>query len=173
MDTQLKSGNKEWSDEQLDRQLDRVMVLFRYIHGNMGMIWWRPLCPYGLDNKVYIVHICTHRQRCVWSILQEGSGKEAAAVKECILWCREVHATQTKTRWARKPVVCVADWRPCWQHLLFLLVAECGANFTSKLEGMFKDMELSREMMISFKEVHIHADFANIRVIFSLHPPFR
>ena len=33
VDTQLKSGNKEWSDEQLDRQLDRVMVLFRYIHG--------------------------------------------------------------------------------------------------------------------------------------------
>ena len=30
---------------------------------------------------------------------------------------------------------------------------ECGPNFTSKLEGMFKDMELSREMMISFKEV--------------------
>lgn len=33
VDTQLKSGNKEWSDEELDRQLDRVMVLFRYIHG--------------------------------------------------------------------------------------------------------------------------------------------
>ena len=30
---------------------------------------------------------------------------------------------------------------------------ECGPNFTSKLEGMFKDMELSREMMNSFKEV--------------------
>lgn len=34
-----------------------------------------------------------------------------------------------------------------------LLVSECGANFTSKLEGMFKDMELSREMMGSFREV--------------------
>jgi cullin-4 len=32
-------------------------------------------------------------------------------------------------------------------------VSECGANFTSKLEGMFKDMELSREMMGSFREV--------------------
>ena len=31
--------------------------------------------------------------------------------------------------------------------------SECGANFTSKLEGMFKDMELSREMMGSFREV--------------------
>ena len=31
--------------------------------------------------------------------------------------------------------------------------SECGANFTSKLEGMFKNMELSHEMMVSFKEV--------------------
>lgn len=34
-----------------------------------------------------------------------------------------------------------------------LFFTECGANFTSKLEGMFKDMELSREMMGSFREV--------------------
>ena len=34
VDVQLRSGNKEWSDEELDRLLDRVMILFRYIHGN-------------------------------------------------------------------------------------------------------------------------------------------
>ena len=38
-------------------------------------------------------------------------------------------------------------------HTSLFNVSECGANFTSKLEGMFKDMELSREMMGSFKEV--------------------
>ena len=37
MDIQLRSGNKEWSDEQLDNLLDRVMVLFRYIHGRCGL----------------------------------------------------------------------------------------------------------------------------------------
>lgn len=37
-----------------------------------------------------------------------------------------------------------------WLHFSAL---ECGPNFTSKLEGMFKDMELSREMLNSFKEV--------------------
>ena len=35
------------------------------------------------------------------------------------------------------------------------LVAECGAAFTSKLEGMFKDMELSKDIMSSFKQVGI------------------
>jgi len=36
---------------------------------------------------------------------------------------------------------------------LFSLPAECGAAFTSKLEGMFKDMELSKDIMIQFKQV--------------------
>ncbi len=35
VDAQLKSGNKEWSDEELDKLLDKVMVLFRYIHGEL------------------------------------------------------------------------------------------------------------------------------------------
>ena len=30
--------------------------------------------------------------------------------------------------------------------------AECGSGFTSKLEGMFKDVELSRDVMASFRE---------------------
>lgn len=38
-------------------------------------------------------------------------------------------------------------------YVHFLFSAECGPNFTSKLEGMFRDMEISREMMSSFKEV--------------------
>lgn len=33
------------------------------------------------------------------------------------------------------------------------LLVECGAAFTSKLEGMFKDMELSKDIMIQFKQV--------------------
>ena len=37
--------------------------------------------------------------------------------------------------------------------LFFSFFSECGPNFTSKLEGMFRDMEISRETMSSFKEV--------------------
>lgn len=37
--------------------------------------------------------------------------------------------------------------------MVFLLPPECGAAFTSKLEGMFKDMELSKDIMIQFKQV--------------------
>lgn len=30
---------------------------------------------------------------------------------------------------------------------------ECGSGFTVKLEGMFKDMELSKDIMLAFKQV--------------------
>jgi cullin-4 len=34
-----------------------------------------------------------------------------------------------------------------------LYIVECGAAFTSKLEGMFKDMECSKDFNLSFKQV--------------------
>lgn len=37
--------------------------------------------------------------------------------------------------------------------ILLFFFAECGAAFTSKLEGMFKDMELSKDVMVQFKQV--------------------
>ena len=48
VDSQLKSGNKEWSDEELDKLLDRVMVLFRYIHG---------MCVHIEDQQGYVYNI--------------------------------------------------------------------------------------------------------------------
>ena len=54
VDTQLRSGNKEWSDEELDRLLDRVMVLFRYIHGISLIIQYTTvLCVQG---KMFLKH---------------------------------------------------------------------------------------------------------------------
>lgn len=38
---------------------------------------------------------------------------------------------------------------------VLICVTECGAAFTSKLEGMFKDMELSKDVMVQFKQVHL------------------
>jgi hypothetical protein len=34
-----------------------------------------------------------------------------------------------------------------------LIFVECGAAFTQKLEGMFKDMEVSKELCAAFKQV--------------------
>ena len=39
------------------------------------------------------------------------------------------------------------------KSMLSKLKQECGAAFTSKLEGMFKDMELSKDVLLHFKQV--------------------
>lgn len=38
-------------------------------------------------------------------------------------------------------------------NCVVVVSSECGAAFTSKLEGMFKDMELSKDIMVQFKQV--------------------
>ncbi|TMW43368.1 hypothetical protein DOY81_011552 [Sarcophaga bullata] len=44
------------------------------------------------------------------------------------------------------------------KSMLSKLKQECGGGFTSKLEGMFKDMELSRDINISFKQYVANMD---------------
>lgn len=36
MDSKLRAGNKEATDEELERILDKIMILFRFIHGEKG-----------------------------------------------------------------------------------------------------------------------------------------
>lgn len=45
-----------------------------------------------------------------------------------------------------------------WCQVWLWSLAECGAAFTSKLEGMFKDMELSKDIMIQFKQVYTYLE---------------
>lgn len=47
---------------------------------------------------------------------------------------------------------------------LFGVISECGAAFTSKLEGMFKDMELSKDIMVQFKQVRTAVMCSAIRI---------
>lgn len=39
------------------------------------------------------------------------------------------------------------------KSMISKLKSECGASFTNKLEGMFKDIDISKDIMISFKQV--------------------
>lgn len=49
--------------------------------------------------------------------------------------------------------------------MLSKLKQECGGGFTSKLEGMFKDMELSKDINIAFKQVCIEKLIKHIQKI--------
>jgi len=40
-----------------------------------------------------------------------------------------------------------------------LFIIECGGGYTSKLEGMFKDMSISKDLTNDFNKVNINIDY--------------
>uniref|UniRef100_A0A8C6TUZ1 Cullin-4B n=1 Tax=Neogobius melanostomus TaxID=47308 RepID=A0A8C6TUZ1_9GOBI len=96
VDSKLRAGNKEATEEELERILDKIMIIFRFIHDVFEAFYKKDLA------KRLLV------------------GKSASVDAE--------------------------------KSMLSKLKHECGAAFTSKLEGMFKDMELSKDIMIQFKQ---------------------
>ena len=44
------------------------------------------------------------------------------------------------------------------KSMLSKLKQECGGGFTSKLEGMFKDMDLSKDINVAYKQVGLPGD---------------
>lgn len=36
VDSKLRAGNKEATEEELERILDKIMIIFRFIHGQRG-----------------------------------------------------------------------------------------------------------------------------------------
>jgi len=55
------------------------------------------------------------------------------------------------------------------KSMLQKLKNECGASFTAKLEGMFKDIDLSKDLMASFRETQHAKDIAAERVEAHVH----
>ncbi|MEE6470612.1 hypothetical protein FKM82_009015 [Ascaphus truei] len=109
VDSKLRSGNKEATDEELERMLDKIMIIFRFIHGKDV---FEAFYKKDLAKRLLV-------------------GKSASVDSE--------------------------------KSMLSKLKHECGAAFTSKLEGMFKDMELSKDVMVQFKQhVQNHSDPGNI-----------
>jgi len=98
VDGKLRAGNKEATEEELERLLDKIMVLFRFIHGKDV---FEAFYKKDLAKRLLV-------------------GKSASVDAE--------------------------------KSMLSKLKQECGGGFTSKLEGMFKDMELSKDINVAFKQ---------------------
>ncbi|XP_028416649.1 cullin-4A-like [Dendronephthya gigantea] len=102
VDTKLRVGNKESTEEELEKLLDKIMVLFRFIQGKDV---FEAFYKKDLAKRLLV-------------------GKSASVDAE--------------------------------KSMLSKLKQECGASFTSKLEGMFRDMELSKDVLIQFKQYLQH-----------------
>nr|CAH0101883.1 unnamed protein product [Daphnia galeata] len=102
VDSKLRAGNKESTEEEMERLLDKIMVLFRFIHGKDV---FEAFYKKDLAKRLLV-------------------GKSASVDAE--------------------------------KSMLSKLKQECGGGFTSKLEGMFKDMELSKDINVAFKQYIVH-----------------
>lgn len=98
VDSKLRAGNKEATEEELEKLLDKIMVLFRFIHGKDV---FEAFYKKDLAKRLLV-------------------GKSASVDAE--------------------------------KSMLSKLKQECGGGFTSKLEGMFKDMELSKDINVAFRQ---------------------
>uniref|UniRef100_UPI0037E76AB4 cullin-4A isoform X1 n=1 Tax=Semicossyphus pulcher TaxID=241346 RepID=UPI0037E76AB4 len=107
VDSKLRAGNKEATEEELERILDKIMIIFRFIHGKDV---FEAFYKKDLAKRLLV-------------------GKSASVDAE--------------------------------KSMLSKLKHECGAAFTSKLEGMFKDMELSKDIMIQFKQISFNQYMQN------------
>ena len=140
----LKLFVQEATEEELEKLLDRIMVLFRFIHGTylrkyyVGLIskWWHP--PIIVSLTVHAL-----RTNCFEALLllSLSSGKD-------------VFEAFYKKDLAKRLLVGKSASVDAEKSMLSKLKQECGAAFTSKLEGMFKDMELSKDVLVHFKQVN-------------------
>ncbi|KAI8586877.1 ubiquitin-protein ligase, cullin 4 [Geranomyces variabilis] len=103
VDAQLKAG-KGVTDDELERGLDKALVLFRYIQGK------------DVFEAFYKKDLAKRL------LLQKSTSVDAE------------------------------------KSMLAKLKIECGPGFTSKLEGMFKDIDISRDYMSSFRESSKYAE---------------
>ncbi|KAG1686595.1 Cullin-4A [Nymphon striatum] len=67
-------------------------------------------------------------------------------------YCKDVFEAFYKKDLAKRLLVGKSASVDAEKSMLSKLKQECGAAFTSKLEGMFKDMELSKDIMLAFKQ---------------------
>lgn len=109
VDVKLRAGNKEATEEELERLLDKIMVLFRFIHGKDV---FEAFYKKDLAKRLLV-------------------GKSASVDAE--------------------------------KSMLSKLKQECGGGFTCKLEGMFKDMELSKDVNLAYR-AHAAASGAELSV---------
>jgi len=110
VDSKLRSGNKTATDEELESLLDRVLILFRFIHGKDV---FEAFYKRDLAKRLLL-------------------GKSASIDAE--------------------------------KSMLSKLKTECGPGFTSKLEGMFKDIDISRDLMATFKNHKSYDEVKNLQL---------
>ena len=120
VDARLRTGNKEATEEELEKILDKLLILFRFIHG----------------KDVF-----------------EAFYKKDLAKRLLVGKSASVDAEKSMLLKLKQGLIDNLFVYLFFSKLNIIYFVECGNVFTSKLEGMFKDMELSKDIMTAFEQV--------------------
>lgn len=116
--------------------MDSALVLFRFIQVCCGYL--HPLHP-SLSSS---------------SAMSTSSLADSCFLPMCLCFARQgkdVFEAFYKKDLAKRLLLGKSASIDAEKSMISKLKAECGSQFTSKLEGMFKDIDLSREIMGQFK----------------------
>ncbi|RDD40923.1 Cullin-3-B [Trichoplax sp. H2] len=138
IDDKLKKGTKGLSDQEIELLLEKTMVLFRYLQDkSLRYI-------YILESAVF-----TEEYRQSWANVFDD----------------DVFEKYYKQHLAKRLLLGKSSSNEMENSMIFKLKSECGCQFTSKLEGMFKDMSVSETVMEKFKK---HLDSSQTTINFDL-----
>ena len=58
VDGKLRAGNKEATEDELERLLDKIMVLFRFIHGkDVFEAFYKKVCLFKFFTEIFIMNL--------------------------------------------------------------------------------------------------------------------
>lgn len=115
------------TEQEIETVLDKTMVLFRYL----------------LEKDVFERYYKTHLAKRLLLNKSVSDDSEKNMISKLKVCDSKLHRT------------ILQFWLWCY-IVHFHSQTECGCQFTSKLEGMFKDMTLSNTVMDEFKN-HVNA----------------
>ena len=123
LDSKLRAGNKGSSEGELEEVLDKAMTLFRYIDGK------------DLFEAFY----------------KKASAPRASSPRRARDGCATRPPPARVQDLSKRLLFDKSASIDTEKAMISKLKAECGSAFTSKLEGMFKDIDLSQDVMASFR----------------------
>jgi cullin 3 len=131
IDDQLKSGLRGVTEEDAEQQLERVIVIFRFL----------------ADKDVFENFYRNHLAKRLLASKSVSDEIEKIMIAKLKLTCGSTCGATSRPALSPPPIP--SPPHSVQQHTT--TQNECGQQFTSKMEGMFVDMKLSTEIMDDFR----------------------
>ena len=104
---------------------------------NLGLLYWFKLQSLFYLNSLHLITLKVLCEHEVWSCYVQG---------------KDVFEAFYKKDLAKRLLLGKSASSDAEKIMIAKMKTECGSGFTSKLEGMFKDMDVSKDFMIPFKQ---------------------